>query len=69
MTNPKTTTVAVIAAILLFALVGALILKKIDAAAFAEATGTVGSFGAVVIGWFAADGKKPANPPTDGTVS
>jgi len=62
MKDPKTTTVAIIGGVILFALVGALILHKIDGPTFGEAAGAVGTFLGVLVGLFSADSKP--SPPT-----
>jgi len=59
MKDPKTTTVAIIGGVILFALVGALILHKIDGPTFGEAAGAVGTFLGVLVGLFSADSKMP----------
>ena len=61
MKDSKTTSVAIIGSIVLFALVGALILKKMDITSFTAAIASVGAFLGVLVGLFAADSKKGDN--------
>ncbi len=49
MKDPKTTSIAIIGAIILFALVSALIFKKIDVASFTAAIASVGAFLSVLV--------------------
>ena len=61
MKDPKTTSIAIVGAIILFALVSALIFKKIDVASFTAAIASVGAFLGVLVGLFASDSKKGGN--------
>ncbi len=58
MRDPKTTGIAIGGGVILCILVGALVLKKIDATTFAAATASVGTFLGVLVGIFAGDSKK-----------
>jgi hypothetical protein len=59
MKDPKTTTIAITGGIILFVLVAALILHRIDGTTFGEAAGSVGSFLGILVGLFSADSKPP----------
>lgn len=58
MKDPKTTTIAIFGGIVFLALIGALILHKIDGPTFGEAAGAVGTFLGILIGLYGADSKK-----------
>lgn len=64
MNDPKTTCTAIFGAMVMTALVGALIMHKIDTPTFGAAAGTIATFLGVLIGVFASDGKgtPPAAP-------